>query len=85
MKKLKFPKRAKLITNNGFYRFIKIDGYQEKIKIPLMKRIDFFSPEIDEVDITLLIDVDFVLEKVTETMAIYREYGYVKINKQINL
>lgn len=47
MKNKKFPKKAKLITDGGFYKIIKLDKPVLKIRVPLHQRFQITSPELN--------------------------------------
>jgi hypothetical protein len=73
-KTIKFPTKAKLITDGGFYKFIEIKPkYTQTIIHPLKKRITVASPETNIFDMGLMFDVEFGLEKVYKNYAQYRQ------------
>jgi hypothetical protein len=81
MRKTRFPKRAKLITDGGFYQIINIKGFIPQISIPLLKRISLASPETGVIDLSVDFTVSFGFERATKKLAIYRQNGVVNIVK----
>lgn len=80
-KPFQFPKKAKLITDGGFYRIIDIDIFSNVINYPLIKRMNLSTPETGSVDLTLSFHVEFRLEKVLKRMAIYRQFNVTQTLK----
>ena len=81
MKKTKFPKRAKLITDGGFTRIIDIKEFTSIIKIPLLKQISISTPETNFVEMDITFECSFSFERATKTMAFYRQIGVVNLIK----
>ena len=85
MKKIKqkpFPKKAKLITDGGFYRIIKVGDFRPRIDIPLLKKIRLATPETLDIDLELSIVIEFVFSRVFGGYAEYRQMNVVT-NKNI--
>lgn len=79
MKKHK-PKRAKLITNGGFYKTIDIKTVDYKIHIMYPTKIQLNSPELYGMSVTVTHDVIFTLHKVTKTLATYTQSDAVLLD-----
>jgi len=76
------PKRAKLISDGGLYRYLPIKEVVPTIHIPVMRRIKLRTPEIDH-DETWKFELVYSLERVTNAFAEYRQIDAIKvINKQ---
>lgn len=76
MKKIeKFPKKAKLITDGGFYKIIDIDGFKPVLTFPLTKRVTIASPETNIFDSFFAFDVEFKFMGVKGGMAIYQQFN----------
>lgn len=78
MKKLttkKFPKKAKLITDGGFYKIINIEARRPKICFPLMKNITLVSPETNVFDMSINFIVEFIFTRVYKGYAEYNQYN----------
>lgn len=81
MKKIKQPKKAKLITDGGFYKIIPHKEFVLKYHVPLMKRIRFASPETGDINMDLTLDIEFGFERIYKGYAEYRQIGVVSIVK----
>ena len=78
----KLPKKAKLITDNGFSKIIKHpDGKSLVINYPIIKRIRYTSIELSDVDLSLTANIEFSLAKVYKKYAIYQQTGVINIIK----
>jgi hypothetical protein len=77
-----FPKKAKLITDGGFYRIIKIDGFSAKITVPMMRKISLNTPETDWSDIWKF-NLIFVFNKVRKGYAEYIQIDCIKVENVI--
>ena len=81
MRKLKFPKRAKLITDGGFSKIINIDEFTSTIHIPMIKNFTISSPETNIVDLSINFDIEFQFERATKTLAFYEQSNIINIIK----
>jgi len=79
--KKKFPKKAKLITDGGFYRIIKIDGFVPKYTYPLLKKISLCTPETNVTDMMISFTCEFSFSRVFGGYAEYRQYNVTSIVK----
>jgi hypothetical protein len=77
MAKKKFPKKAKLVTDGGFYKFIKLDKPVIRIHLPLFQRIHISTPEIN-LDIPMTFEAEFSLEKVYKNYALYKQVNVIQ-------
>ena len=80
-KNIKFPKRAKLITDGGFSKIINIPSFVPTITVPLIKRIQLASPETDVTDLSIHFDVSFEFDRALKNIAIYKQIDVVSIVK----
>jgi hypothetical protein len=85
------PKKAKLITNGGFYKIIKINKVDLNISVPFSYQIQLNSPELYGMPVSIGGFARFQLEKMTKTMAIYKQvdailskYNEYKTNTKIS-
>lgn len=76
-----FPKKAKLITDGGFYRIMKIDGFVAKYTFPLMKRITLCTPETNALDMTVNFTCEFSFSRIYRGYAEYKQYNVTSIVK----
>jgi hypothetical protein len=75
----KFPNKAKLITDGGFYKIIPIDRQDMKITIPTMRKIKINTPDIDFTD-TFNFVLKFAFRRVYKGYAEYVQYDLIKIS-----
>lgn len=75
--KKKFPKKAKLITDGGFYRIIKLDRPVLRIAIPLMTKIQITQPEINT-QVSLSFQAEFSFERVCGGYAEFRQVDVIQ-------
>lgn len=80
-KKNKFPKKAKLITDGGFYKIIKIKDFVHTINVPLLKRVTLATPETNVLDLAINFSVTFHFSKVYRGYAEYRQADIVSTIK----
>ncbi len=80
-KKIKLPKKAKLITDGGFYIIIPNPEFRPTIHVPLMKKIRVASPETGDINMEMNLDITFHFEKTFGGYAQYRQMGVVSIIK----
>ena len=80
MKRRIFPKKAKLITQLGFTKIIKLPKYQPVIYIPLLKKISVSSIETGLIDINANFEVRFAFDCVRKGFAEYLADDVVKIS-----
>lgn len=78
--KKKFPKKAKLISEGGFYRIVPIDSFNTFIHVPILRRVTIASVEIDYSE-ELHFDLEFGFQRVFGGYAEYRQINCVRINK----
>jgi hypothetical protein len=81
MKKQKLPKKAKLITDGGFYMIIPNPEFRPAIHVPLMKKIRVASPETGDINMELSLDITFGFVRTFGGYAEYRQMGVVSIVK----
>ena len=79
MKKTKFPKKAKLITFNGFYKIIKLEKAVNIINFPIQNKIEIVSMEFQTMQYPFSVDLVFEFEKVYKGYAQFRQTNFVKI------
>ena len=79
--KEKIPKKAKLITDGGFYKIIPNQQFSPTIHIPLLKKIRVASPETGDINMAMTLDITFMFEKNYKGYAQYRQMGVVSIVK----
>lgn len=80
MKNRKYnPKKAKLITNGGFYKIVNIEQIDYKIKMPYTTRLTLNSSELYGYPICITHDLVFELFKVNKNMAVYRQTDCVLV------
>lgn len=76
-----FHKKAKLITDGGFYRIIKIDMFVPKYTYPLLKRITLSTPETNIVDLNVSFTCEFSFSRIYRGYAEYKQYNVTSIVK----
>ena len=79
MPKNKFPKKAKLITDGGFYQIIKIERFVPRMRIPLFQRLMVTPPEIN-MAVTISFEAVFDFWKVRGGYAEYRQVDVIVKN-----
>lgn len=72
------PKKAKLITDNGFYQFIPIAQVYYQIIMPIHRRIQLTDAQIDHSE-NWYFNLTFSLERVTKSFAEYRLINTIKV------
>ena len=78
MKKKKFPKKAKLISDGGLYRVIEIKQFSQVINFPIMRQLLISTPEIFlEEEIKFLLKFRFV--RVHRGYAEYGQFDFIKL------
>lgn len=70
-----FPKRAKLITDGGFYKIIDIKEFKPVLVFPLHKKVTVVSPETNVLDSFFHFTVEFKFMGVKGGMAIYQQFN----------
>lgn len=82
MKEKKFPNKAKIITDGGFYKIVKTDGqYVNKLCFPLLKRITLATPETNVMDINIAFSCEFIFQRVYKGYAEYKQYNVTSVIK----
>ena len=51
------------------------------IHVPLMRKITFASPETGEVDFRMSLNIEFMYQRHTKSLAFYKQTGVVNIVK----
>lgn len=74
----KFPKKAKLIADGGFFKIIPIKEFLPKINMMTLRRIGLNFPEISYED-TWKFELQFHFERVYKGYAEYRQYDAVRV------
>lgn len=75
MKKIKFPKKAKLISNSGFYKIIDIDSKfrpPAEIRLPIMRKFEINDPVINYM-VPITVHLDFCLVAIKKGYAEYKQ------------
>jgi len=75
-KRKKFPKKAKLITDGGFYKIVKLDKPVLKIHFPLFQRFQITAPEINY-SALMSFEAIFSFERVYRGYAEYRQVDVI--------
>lgn len=77
-KKLKFPKKAKLISDGGLYRIVDIDGYVQVMNFPIMRKLTISTPEVFyEEEMKFMLKFSF--SQVKGGYAEYNQFDFVKL------
>jgi hypothetical protein len=76
-----FPKKAKLITDGGFYQIINIEEFTPTIRVPLVKRVSLATPETGVLDIDAVFSCEFTFERATKRYAIYQQTNVTNVIK----
>ena len=81
MKKVFNPKKGKLIAEAGFYSIIERSGdeWPYKYVIPLYRKISLYSIVTNSLDISVIFQVTFELQKLTSRYAIYQQVDCVSV------
>jgi len=79
-KKTKFPKKAKLIADGGFYKIEKIDKFVTRINMIVARRIRISEPSLDY-DGTWHFDLEFVFDGIKNGYAEYRQVHSIRIDE----
>lgn len=77
MKKNKFPRKAKLISN-GFYKIISVKEYTPRIFLPILKEIKINTINLEE-NINFSRELVFQFDRVFRGYAEYRQIDVVKV------
>ena len=79
--KIKIPKKAKLITDGGFYKIVDLPKWVLRINIPLVKRMVIVSPETSDFNFNLNFEVEFQFEKHDKKYAYYKQINVILLKK----
>jgi hypothetical protein len=75
-----FPKRAKLITDGGFYRTMPIDRFVPKICFPLMRKVTVTMAETQEFTMQATFQLVFGFYRVRGGYAEYKQIDVIRNN-----
>ena len=73
-----FPKKAKLISDGGFYIILPIKEFVQQIHYPILRRIQVNQPELDYSEMWKF-NLKFNFYRVYRGYAEYKQYDAVKI------
>lgn len=68
-------KKAKLITDGGFYKIIPLEDFKLKIDYPLFKKVTFASPETNIFDMNVEFFVEFSFRRIHKGYAEYEQFN----------
>jgi hypothetical protein len=72
------PKKAKLITQYGFQKIIKIKDVVSRIQIPMMYNFTMTPPELYGIQVNPSFMAVFEIEKITKKYAIYKQIDVIQ-------
>ncbi len=75
---MKIPKRAKLIADGGFYKFVPLKKLLAKINVPAMRRIKLNEAAI-EYEETWYFTLVFSLSRVLKGYVEYKQTDAIKV------
>lgn len=78
IKKVKFPKKAKLIADGGFYQILPINNFTQRMILPIMRRIIINEPSIDHTEL-FRFDLEFDFRRIYKGYAEYRQVNCIRI------
>ena len=79
--KIKIPKKAKLITDGGFYKIVDLPNWVLRINIPIAYKMMLVSPETSEFNFSLNFQVEFQFEKHDKKYAYYKQINVILLKK----
>lgn len=77
-----YPKKAKLITDGGYYKIIPLPAFMPKINMPMRKKVQIGTPETNVLDCTFTMDIQFYYTHTEgKRYCVYKQYNVVSLVK----